>query len=131
MDIIKEVLLPQFKLELRKYDVCICVMDLLAHLYGVPFLWQQFLAEDGWGNDVYGFNFPNIYEPDEWNEEGYFESGVQFYYHQQIQLISYCDLAAVVEEFCTVYQKLNPHLLEPAIAPMLQQTISKFGKLEA
>ena len=32
MDIIKEVLLPQFKLELRKYDVCICVMDLLVEL---------------------------------------------------------------------------------------------------
>ena len=127
MDIVKDVLLPQFKPELRKYDVCICVMDLLARLHGVPFLLKQFLAEDGWGNDVYGFNFPNIYEPYECNEDGYFASGVQFYYHEQTQLISNGDFAAVVEALCAVYQKLNPHLLEPAIEPMMQQTISKFG----
>lgn len=108
MDIIKDVLLPQFKPEFRKYDVCICVMDLLVYLHGVPFLLKRFLAENG-----------------------YFESGVQFYYHRKIQLISNCDLAAVVEELCAVYQKLNPHLLEPAIEPMLQQTISKCRKLGA
>lgn len=96
-------IIARLEKKVQKYRMCICVIYLISENHGVAFMLRHFLQEYGYGNEVYGYNFPNIYEPYESNDTNYFESGIQFYFHDKIQLISNSDFATLINQFCEAY----------------------------
>ena len=91
----------------KEYMECVDVMCMITKNHGIIRLLDEFLDGNGYGNDIYGFNFPNVYEPDESDDPNYFESGVQFYFHDTICVLSDVDFINLVEKFCYIYLKRN------------------------
>lgn len=104
MDIIESIL-SRFSWNAGEYRTCISVLHLISESRGADFLLRQLLEECGYGNDIYGFNFPNTYDPSDAEDNGYFESGIQFYFHNEQQVVSCSEVIRILNEFVRIYLK--------------------------
>ena len=107
MDLIDKYL-PLLGTELISYKECISVMHLISSNHGIIKMLDYFIEEKSFGNDIYGFNFPNIYEPCDSDDEDYFENGVQFYFHGKVKVVSNDMFINLIEVFCELYLQENP-----------------------
>lgn len=91
-------------------DVVILCLNALINFYFVSFVerLENMSEERGFGGDSYGFCFPNIFEPYEKNEEGYFEEGVFFYFGNSEDTISTQEFHEYMKIACEIYLENKP-----------------------
>ena len=64
----------------------------------------------GYGNEYYGYNLPNLCEPGEKDiEDEYFEEGVKFHFlDNKVQVISNQEFIKLLEDSCKIYIESHP-----------------------
>lgn len=124
MDVI-DVIISKFRCNASNYRICITVIYLISQNYGVVFLLKKLLEEYGYGNDVYGYNFPNIFDPSDSDDEYYFESGIQFYFHNDMQVVSNSEVVKLLKEFCGLYIESEYENVEE-VSALLKEITTRF-----
>lgn len=104
MDVIERIL-SLFSWNADQYRTCISVLYLISENRGTAFLLRELLEDCGYGNDIYGYNFPDTYDPLDSETDEYFESGIQFYFHDEQQVVPYPEFVKLLNEFVRVYVK--------------------------
>lgn len=61
----------------------------------------------GFGNNIYGFNFPDIFDEGDIGSEGYFENGIEFYLHNSSIVLDYSTFYEYIKIISGVYVEKN------------------------